>query len=140
VILEFNLNYGWFGTNLAEGIKYWIENISASPQLPTYIYWNIWHERNKALFEDSNPSVLAMIYKTKASLIFKQTEKKVRMPRAPLIIQNSTEAIAWFDGATQMEGSKCGAGGIIKISKAEEYKWTFNCGNGSNTKAELLSA
>jgi ribonuclease HI len=39
-----------------------------------------------------------------------------------------------------MEGSKCGAGGIIKISEAEEYKWTFNCGNGSNTKAELLSA
>ena len=33
-----------------------------------------------------------------------------------------------------------GAGGIIKIRESTIYRWTFNCGLGLNTRAELLSA
>jgi hypothetical protein len=46
----------------------------------------------------------------------------------------------WFDGATLSNGSQSGAGGLIKISQNTFYKWTFNCGPGTNTRAELLGA
>jgi ribonuclease HI len=48
--------------------------------------------------------------------------------------------IAWFDGEAQNNGNKCGVGGIIKINASNEYRWTLNCGCGSNTRAELLGA
>jgi ribonuclease HI len=33
-----------------------------------------------------------------------------------------------------------GAGGLIKIGENISYRWNFNCGMGSNTRAELLGA
>jgi len=33
-----------------------------------------------------------------------------------------------------------GTGGIIKIGENTSYRWTFNCGLGSNTRAEILGA
>jgi ribonuclease HI len=44
----------------------------------------------------------------------------------------------WFDGATQSNGLQSGAGGLIRITENSHYRWTFNCGPGSNTRAELL--
>jgi hypothetical protein len=44
----------------------------------------------------------------------------------------------WFDGVAQENGNLSGVGGIIKISRNTIYRWTFNCGMGSNTRAELL--
>jgi ribonuclease HI len=48
--------------------------------------------------------------------------------------------LAFFDGAAQNHGTCSGAGGIIKLSSNKVYKWFFNCGKGTNTKAELLGA
>jgi ribonuclease HI len=44
----------------------------------------------------------------------------------------------WFDGAAQSDGLQSGAGGLLRISKNSYYSWTFNCGPGTNTRAELL--
>jgi ribonuclease HI len=38
------------------------------------------------------------------------------------------------------QGNNCGAGGHIRINGYKSYKWYFNCGSGTNTKAELLGA
>jgi ribonuclease HI len=46
----------------------------------------------------------------------------------------------WFDGAVESSGNNCGAGGFIRTSEHRCYKWYFNCGPGTNTKAELLGA
>jgi hypothetical protein len=46
----------------------------------------------------------------------------------------------WFDGATLSNGTQSGAGGLIKINNYTSYRWTFNCGPGTNTRAELLGA
>jgi len=140
LVVEFKLKGDLIGTNLLEGIKSCTEDFSASPQFPAYVCWNIWHERNKALFEDSCPSILTMIYKTKVLLSFKPIIKKDKIHRDILITHNSVDAFAWFDGATQKDGNKCAAGGVIKTTDAEVYKWTYNCGSGTNTKAELLGA
>jgi hypothetical protein len=48
--------------------------------------------------------------------------------------------IGWFDGAAQSSSNNCGAGGKIRINGHISYKWFFNCGMGTNTKAELLGA
>ena len=34
----------------------------------------------------------------------------------------------------------CGASGVIKTLDATVIRWTFNCGRGTNTRAELLGA
>jgi hypothetical protein len=46
----------------------------------------------------------------------------------------------WFDGEALSNGTQRSAGGLIKITKKSSYRWTFNCGPGTNTRAELLGA
>jgi len=48
--------------------------------------------------------------------------------------------IVWFDGVAKSSGNNCGAGGKIRISGHKSYKWFFNCGTRTNTKADLLGA
>jgi hypothetical protein len=44
-------------------------------------------------------------------------------------------SIYFFDGATQSNSKHCGVGGVIKTPDSTVYKWYFNCGEGTNTKA-----
>lgn len=44
----------------------------------------------------------------------------------------------WFDGAALTLGQNSGAGGIIRFFEHKIYKWYFNCGQGTNTREELL--
>jgi len=46
--------------------------------------------------------------------------------------------IGWFDGDAKKNGEQSGAGGVIKLNEHSVYRWTLNCGGGSNTRAELL--
>jgi ribonuclease HI len=41
---------------------------------------------------------------------------------------------------SQSNGTQSGAGGLIRVSKNSQYRWTFNCGPSTNTRAELLGA
>jgi ribonuclease HI len=58
-----------------------------------------------------------------------------RIKKTPNIILDN---ICWFDGAAQVNGTLCGAGGVIKTIGKTSYRWTLNCGQGSNTRAKLL--
>ena len=46
----------------------------------------------------------------------------------------------WFNGASQSNGTQSGAGGVIHVSPNTLCRWNFNCGQGTNTRAELLGA
>jgi ribonuclease HI len=48
--------------------------------------------------------------------------------------------VAYFDGAVVAGGANCGIGGTIFCTNSSVYRWFFNCGEGSNTKEELLGA
>jgi ribonuclease HI len=58
--------------------------------------------------------------------------------RSCIPTQQVGTTMACFDGATQSNGQQCGAGGVIKTSDFSVYRWTFNCGEGTNTREELL--
>jgi ribonuclease HI len=48
------------------------------------------------------------------------------------------DMMGWFDGTTQKHGQLSNAGGAIRCTDHLSYKWTFNCGEGTNTRAKLL--
>jgi ribonuclease HI len=111
-----------------------------SGSLPVVTCWTIWLIRNKFLFESTIPSVqgaLAQIrgLKVDSGAPSKYIPKRIQKP-PDLVFPN----VGWFDGASQNNGTMSGAGGIIKIGETTIYRWTFNCGLGSNTRAELLGA
>jgi ribonuclease HI len=60
---------------------------------------------------------------------------KLRLKKTPEL---RGEIFCWFDGAAQQNGLLCGVGGVIKTPEMTTYRWTLNCGQGSNTRAELL--
>jgi hypothetical protein len=140
MIKDLNIKCDWTGSTLSDCIKNWYEDKSSPTKILSLICWHIWLERNESLFEDSNPSILAVIYKTKALINKTSTQLKDKLPRDILSTYNRDSALAWFDGAAQREGGLCGVGGVIKTLEATIIKWTFNYGRGTNTKAELLRA
>jgi hypothetical protein len=102
------------------------------------VCWFVWLERNKKVFENGNPSVSAVVYKTLGIVANSTTPTKVAIQKKVKIhLQGGTPA-GWFDGATQSNGLQSGAGGLLRITENSYYKWTFNCGPGTNTRAELL--
>jgi hypothetical protein len=127
---ELNLKRIWSGDTLADCLKIWYLDKMVPSHIATYIIWYIWKERNKTLFEDSSPSIHAVLYKILALHSGSIAHPKDRPPRDILISYRKDSALAWFDGAAKGDGSKCGAGGIIKAPDAIVYRWTLNCGSG----------
>jgi ribonuclease HI len=93
-------------------------------------------------FENMPPSVCTVAYKTLG--LYKNWKyihpiKMVKqIKNTPHILEDTPTG--WFDGATQLNGTLSGAGGLIKITKDSTYRWNFCCGPGTNTRAELLGA
>jgi ribonuclease HI len=59
-----------------------------------------------------------------------------RVPSRPAV----GGTVGWFDGAALATGQNSGAGGVLQINEHIIFKWTINCGPGTNTRAELLGA
>jgi ribonuclease HI len=36
-----------------------------------------------------------------------------------------------------LDGTQCGVGGVLKIPYLSVFRWVYNCGGGTNTRAEL---
>jgi hypothetical protein len=43
-----------------------------------------------------------------------------------------------LDGASITGGLICGVRGVIKFSESSIYRWYINCGEGKNTKDDLM--
>jgi ribonuclease HI len=58
-----------------------------------------------------------------------------------MVTQQIGTTVACFNATTQADGKQCGArggGGGIKTPDHSVYRWIFNCGEGTNTREELL--
>ena len=85
------------------------------------------------MFEDKPPLVERIVYLatgSAGSMCTKQLDPSPRLLPTFFLVDKT---LVWFDGASQRNGTICGAGGIIKTSGMTSYIWTLNCGQGSNT-------
>ena len=138
----------WQGDSISDCFKNWIQQNSHFPHLPVFLCSIIWLERNLVLFENGIPSIQRASYRTLSFLRDFCTEKKRKKPRRQLlrdVTRDPTswfdrEVSGWFDGAASTSGQNNGVGGIIKKSYFRTFKWYFNCGPTTNTRAELLGA
>jgi hypothetical protein len=108
--------------------------------LPVHICWFVWLARNEhSSMLRSLPSFTSALSFCRLQTNLVRTFKSKPTVRRPLHIPVD-RAVAWFDGASQLGGSLCGAGGQIKINSHSSIHWTLNCCQGTNTKAELIGA
>jgi ribonuclease HI len=135
---HFSLQSTWCGSSIMESFPRWITSNSGPPCLVVHYCWQIWLERNRVLFEDAKPSLPRVFYKVLASFNWQSNSIRVHPQRALTFDLAEGHSLAFFDGAAQSNGSRCGAGGFFKSHQSRITNWFINCGSGTNTKAELL--
>jgi hypothetical protein len=140
VLKDLSLVRSWLGNTIHECFTSWTTTNPSAASLPTFLNWHIWNERNHTLFEEGTPSAQKVVFKTISALKLHGSRIKSTFTRPQKMVVPVDKAVAWFDGAAQQKEGICGAGGKIVINNSTSYSWTFNCGKGSNTKAELLGA
>jgi hypothetical protein len=106
------------------------------------VCWIIWLTRNNFFFSDEIPSISTTVHKT--LVLFKSWNDihhaKPRLKNKKRLLDLVDITTGWFDGATLSNGTQRGAGGPIRLSNNTSYRWTFNCGPGTNTRDERLGA
>jgi ribonuclease HI len=132
----------WEGTKLEDCIISWTQKERSHIHLPPLICWTVWLVRNSSIFENTTPSAIATASNAIGQYYswLDAHDKKTTLHITKKIPELEDSITGWFDGASSANGSQSGAGGQIKISQSSYYKWTFNCGPGTNTRAELLGA
>jgi ribonuclease HI len=135
-----NISTLWSGNNVKACFQNWIQSNSSLALLPLHLCWLIWLSRNAAIFNDKKSSFhfISSLILTEATNHGKTLQSKPP-DRRPFHIPFD-RAVAWFDGASQQGGALCGAGGKIALNPHTCICWTLNCGQGTNTKAELIGA
>jgi ribonuclease HI len=118
----------------------WLLCKVASKKLPILLSWFTWNERNKALFDGKTPSGWVVAHMTLGALSNIPTDKNSQVLRLSPVIRLNGYSLAFFYGASTVGGSGCGAGGSLKLIEGPVVRWLFNCGEGSNTKEELVGA
>jgi hypothetical protein len=79
-----------------------------------------------------------MVYQSLGAVGRSRKKEKVQFSRTSAFAIPRQKIIGWFDRVAQQNGDQSGVGGVIKITEHSTYKWTLNCGHGTNTMAEFL--
>jgi len=121
-------------------LEYWFASTAISDPIrytPIFIFWHLWLLRNQCIFENCIPLASALIIKIEYILALfpvPQYKKKIRLIGPQPI---HVYPVGYFDGAAQRNLG--GAGFVIYISETHYYCFSVGCGNGSNTRTELLA-
>jgi ribonuclease HI len=142
IALDQHITTTWTGTSLPDCLDHWTSIERSYKHLPLLVNWFIWLARNTKIFDNKSPNANLVAYKTLGlfqnwKAIHPAIGKKKTLI-SPCIVEDTPTG--WFDGATHRSGNLCGAGGLIRTSKNSFIRWTFCCGPGTNTRAELLGA
>jgi hypothetical protein len=135
--LFLNFQTIWDGNTLQNCFDIWAQREHNLIHLPSLICWSIWLERNKSIFDNGTPSNSVTAYKALGiyNSWIDTLANKPSLQRSLQVPVLENNYIGWFDGATLSNGSQSGAGGLIKFAQNSYYKWTLNCGPGTNTRA-----
>jgi hypothetical protein len=128
----------WSGDDIVVAFNQWINDKSVLPEIAALTCWCLWIERNKGIFENKKPVVHSVLHKIMGLLRTKNNLVPKCAVKECFIQHEEGSTIAFFDGAARSDRSSCGAGGVIKTTDNIVYRWFFNCGGGTNSKAELL--
>jgi ribonuclease HI len=139
VSTSLNFSEHWLGPSISSCFNSWCSRPQIYLSLPAIVCWNVWLARNAAIFDDKPPPIY-LVTNLILNAVVRPHPTIARTKRRSITSLPFDKAIAWFDGATQLDGSRCGAGGHISINAQTSYRWTLNGGQGTNTKAELLGA
>jgi ribonuclease HI len=134
----FNLPFSWSGDTISSCFNSWHQNKSSLNCLAVILSWHLWIERNWALFEDRHPSTLAVIKRVLATHNWHPSTMKPSLSKVIDLDLPDGFTLACFDGAARSNGLCCGARGFFKAHPSRITKWFLNCGQGTNTKAELM--
>lgn len=134
----FHIPVAWKGPTFSACLTDCITQKSAPPTLAVCMCWQVWKERNSAIFEDRIPSILAVFHRVRNSFQWQPALNKTFTPKVYEISLSPGYSLACFDGAAESTGLCCGAGGFFRTHSKRITKWFMNCGEGTNTKAELL--
>jgi ribonuclease HI len=142
IALALNLHTTWEGTKIEDCFTSWTQNERTHIHLLPLICWTVWLVRNSTIFENMTPSTNTTTSKAIGHYYsWMDTHgNKTTQHRSKQIPELEVITTGWFDGATSANRFQSGAGGLIKISQNTYYKWTYNCGPGTNTRAKLLGA
>ena len=102
--------------------------------LSSFICWFIWLERNLAIFESRKPSFEKVYFLSLGVVRSHKPQETMHSIRHSIHTLPINKIIKWFDGAAEKKGEQIGAGGVININEHIVYKWTLNCGGGTNTR------
>jgi len=131
--------HDWGGLTLAENFEVWARCHPKFVHFPALVSWTIWRVRNNIIFYSHRPSVGTIIYWiSRLCGYYPALETKIKKYVLTHNIPVSTILnIGTFDGAAQ--GGFCGGGGTLTFSDSKSYHFKVGLGEGTNTKAELLS-
>jgi ribonuclease HI len=130
----------WSGTSIQGCFRSWIMDNNNHKMLPVHLCWQVWKARNEAIFKERTPSIQRISNHFLAEATNTSKIVKALPPFRHIFVFPTDRTVAWFDGASQQGGALCGAGGKIVLNPHTSIRWTLNCGQGTNMKAELLGA
>jgi hypothetical protein len=135
---DINLNTTWDGILLASCYDNWSKKDRLLTKPPSHGL--LVHVARKNFFffffENGTPSTSTVAYKTLGLYniwtTFHPRKETIKTKIKTLILEETP--IGWFDGVEKANGMQSGVGGLICISSNTQCRWTFNCGQGTNTR------
>jgi ribonuclease HI len=135
----FNITTSWDGPIHKQLFGKLDKDKKAFKTLPIIVCWQLWLERNRCLFDSISPTLKRVSILVRGMVDSDRRMDGVRNHhRIKKTPELNLDTICWFDGAAQSNKLLSGAGGIIKTLGNSTIRWTLNCGQGTNTRVELL--
>jgi hypothetical protein len=131
-----NLKRIWSGEDIVVVYYQWIFDKSVLPEIAALTCWCLWIERNKCIFENKTPSVHSVLHKIMGLLDQRIIMYLNVQQRNALYNMKRGLPLLFSTGLEEVTGQP--ESGIIKTTDKLVYRWFFNCGGGTNSKAELL--
>jgi hypothetical protein len=101
---HYSLSFSWSGFSISDCFSLWSTQKSAPLSLAVHVCWQIWLERNKAIFEDRPPSLPAVFHRILASFNWQPSTVQCFPTKACDFEMAEGHTIACFDGAAQSSG------------------------------------
>lgn len=138
-LLCFNVSWNsWNQPTLNINLLHWFNSSPVYPELPFFLLWEVWKNRNRSVFDHKSCSASQVAYWTCAwvkdycCIRRRGTTSHLKYP-----VFDPCCSVGYFDGA--QKDLMCGAGMVIHIKRGHSLRLWIRAGHGTNTQAELLA-